>query len=168
MQLKIMKKLIIIVITFLIISKTHSQKKDNFFYKKLLEISNWKSSDSINCYVLKIRISHTKQIEKLEVYFYMKDSIVHKDIDLYLFNFSLNSILADSLVTSSIANKKQTIICTYVYKYMKNISASKNSYILSLSEFEKMFSILKYVNNMANIKYIITMPIILLTEELCK
>jgi len=163
-----MKKLLITVMIFMIISKTHSQKKDDFFYKKLLEISNWKSSDSMNCYVLKIRTNHSKKIYKLEVFFFMKDSIIRKEINQDLLNYSLNSILNDSLLTSKIPNKKQTILCTYVFKYMNNISASKSSYIFNLSEFEKVFTILKYVNNIDNFNYILTTPIVLLTEELCK
>jgi len=158
-----MKQILLPIFACFIACTGYSQSSKTVFYKTLLELSNG-NNDSIHYYLVKVKLKQNREIEKLDITFFKKDTIKSVQLARNPFRNSLAEIVADTAFDYSSIHAKDQIICPYIIKKVKFVRNPNTDPVFSAFDINRMFTLLKAAYSATRSKYILAKPVILFSE----
>ncbi len=164
-KLNVMKVLVLLIIACLLVYTGNSQSTKKYFYKTLLELTNNSNNDSINYYLLKLKVGQRGEIKKVDILFLKNDSIQSRQMKNSYFNYALKDIIPDTTFEYNSLNKNNLFLCPYIIKKVKFIKNPSTELVFSVSDIKKLFILLKKFYGSNRLNYRLVTPSILFSEE---
>jgi hypothetical protein len=159
-----MKTLVLSIIACLLVYNGRCQYTKKYFYKTLLELTS-SNNDSISYYILKLKVGQKGEIKKVDILFFKNDSVQSKELKNSHLNYVLKDIISDTTFEYNSKHENNLIICPYMIKKVKFIKNPNKELVFSVSDINKLFTLLKEFYGSNHLKYRLVTPSILFNEE---
>lgn len=160
-----MKTLFLSIIICMFGYTVQSQVTGILFYETLFNLTKKNNNDSVNYYLIKLKVGKSGFIRKAVVLFFKNDSIQSIQLNNNNFHFTIEDILTDTLNNKKYFNNNKWYLYLYITKRVKFITNPKTEFIFNADDINKLFSLLSFFYRSNRSGYQLLKPSILFIED---